>query len=84
MNLDRPTRCIRLLQTDSLERVKIVSGRSVDLYFQRAKPITEKVVYDDVYLASFGRKVITALFTNMRTLKLKSRLHNCVFRCRQS
>ena len=26
----------------------------------------------------------TALFTNMRTLKFKSRLHNCVFRCRQS
>ena len=23
-------------------------------------------------------------FTNMRTLKFKSRLHNCVFRCRQS
>ena len=29
-------------------------------------------------------KYITALFTNMRTLKFKSRLHNCVFRCRQS
>ena len=27
---------------------------------------------------------ITALITNMRTLKFKSRLHNCVFRCRQS
>ena len=26
----------------------------------------------------------TALFTNMRTLKFLSRLHNCVFRCRQS
>ena len=26
----------------------------------------------------------TALFKNMRTLKFKSRLHNCVFRCRQS
>ena len=26
----------------------------------------------------------TALFRNMRTLKFKSRLHNCVFRCRQS
>ena len=26
----------------------------------------------------------TALFTNMRTLKFKSRLHNCVFRSRQS
>ena len=30
------------------------------------------------------RGTITALFTNMRTLKFKSRLHNCVFRCRQS
>jgi len=29
-------------------------------------------------------KYITALFTNMRTLKFKSRLNNCVFRCRQS
>ena len=28
--------------------------------------------------------LITALFTNMRTLKFKSRLHNWVFRCRQS
>ena len=27
---------------------------------------------------------LTALFTNMRTLKFKSRLHNCVFRFRQS
>ena len=27
---------------------------------------------------------ITVLFTNMRILKFKSRLHNCVFRCRQS
>ena len=26
----------------------------------------------------------TALFTNMRALKFKSHLHNCVFRCRQS
>ena len=26
----------------------------------------------------------TPLFTNMQTLKFKSRLHNCVFRCRQS
>ena len=25
---------------------------------------------------------LTALFTNMRTLEFKSRLHNCVFRCR--
>ena len=30
------------------------------------------------------RVSFTALFTNMRTLKFKSRLHNCVFRCRQS
>ena len=29
-------------------------------------------------------KETTALFTNMRTLKFKSRRHNCVFRCRQS
>ena len=28
--------------------------------------------------------LITALFTNMRNLKFKSRLQNCVFRCRQS
>ena len=27
---------------------------------------------------------VTALFTNMRTLKFKSRLHNCVFHCRES
>ena len=27
---------------------------------------------------------LTTLFTNMRTLKFKSCLHNCVFRCRQS
>ena len=44
MNLDRPTRSIRLLQTDSLERAKIVSERSVDLHIQRAKLINEKVV----------------------------------------
>ena len=42
--LDRPTRCIRLLQTDSLQRVKIVSGGSVDLYTQRAKLINDKIV----------------------------------------
>ena len=29
-------------------------------------------------------KTITALFTNMQSLKFKSRLHNWVFRCRQS
>ena len=28
--------------------------------------------------------LLFALFINMRTLKLKSRLHNCVFHCRQS
>ena len=28
--------------------------------------------------------LFTALFTNTRTLKFKNRLHNCVFRCRQS
>ena len=28
--------------------------------------------------------LLTALFINVRTLKLKSRLHNCVFHCRQS
>ena len=27
---------------------------------------------------------LTRLFINMRTLKLESRLHNCVFHCRQS
>ena len=31
-----------------------------------------------------GRESITAFFTNMRTLKVKSRLHNCVFHCCQS
>ena len=35
--------------------------------------------YDSKSLQTF-----TALFTNMRTLKFKSCLHNCVFRCRQS
>ena len=44
MNLDRPTRFVRLLQTDSLQRVKIVSGTSIDLHTQRAKLINEKVV----------------------------------------
>ena len=29
-------------------------------------------------------KLFTVLFTNTRTLKFKSRLHNCVFHCRQS
>ena len=29
-------------------------------------------------------EVFTALFTKMRTLKFISRLHNCVFGCRQS
>ena len=37
-----------------------------------------------VYLSSLSRSRVTALFTNMRTLKFKSRIHNCVFRCRQS
>ena len=48
-----------------------------------------------VYIGETGRRlgdrfrehrldVICALFTNMRTLKFKSRLHNCVFPCRQS
>ena len=31
-----------------------------------------------------GCYLLSALFINMRTLKLKSRLHNCVFHCRQS
>ena len=30
------------------------------------------------------KKLLTALFTNMRTRKFKSRLHNGFFRCRQS
>ena len=42
MNLDRPTRCVRLRQTDSLECVKIVSVRSVDLHAQQAELINEK------------------------------------------
>ena len=33
---------------------------------------------------SFYCFILTALFTNMRTLKFKSHLHNCVFRCHQS
>ena len=28
--------------------------------------------------------LLTVLFINMQTLKLKSRVHNCVFHCRQS
>ena len=33
---------------------------------------------------SLQQQYFTALFTNMRTLKFKSRLHNCVFCCRQN
>ena len=63
MNLDRPTRCIRLLQTDSPQRVKIISGRSVDLHMERAELVNERVfLYDNVYLASFGRKDIKLRF----------------------
>ena len=40
---------------------------------------TECYVDDTKLFVSF-----TALFTNMRTLKFKSRLHNCVFRCRHT
>ena len=29
-------------------------------------------------------RAVTALFTNMRTLKFKTCLHNCVFGCHQS
>ena len=63
MNLDRPTRCVRLLQTDSPQRVKIISGRSVDLHMERAELVNERVfLYDNVYLASFGRKDIKLRF----------------------
>ena len=41
--------------------MKIVSGRSENLHTQRAKLINEKL-YDSVYLASFGRKVIKLRF----------------------
>ena len=37
-----------------------------------------------ILVQGFCPMEITALFTNMRTLKFKSLLHNCVFRCRQS
>ena len=39
---------------------------------------------DDIATLVMTNFHLTALFTNMRTLKFKSRLHNCVFRFRQS
>ena len=38
----------------------------------------------NVFFFDDQKRDITALSTNKRTLKVKSRLHNCVFRCRQS
>ena len=51
----------------------------------KEKNITEGVSFTNI-LPRFSLKNVnvTALFTNMRTLKFKSRLRNCVFRCRQS
>ena len=56
MSLDRPTRSIRLLQTD--RTVKIVSETNVNPHLRRPKVLNYKFVYDDVYSASFGRKAI--------------------------
>ena len=44
------------------------------------RPAGRVVTFDGQQICS----AITALFTNMRTPKFKSRLHNCIFRCRQS
>ena len=56
MSLDRPTRSIRLLQTD--RTVKIVSETNVNPHLRRPKVLNYKFVYDDVNSASFGRKAI--------------------------
>ena len=58
-SLDRPTRSIRLLQTDRI-RLKIISGTNGDdLHTRRTNIINDKII--TVYLASFGRKFITDL-----------------------
>ena len=43
-----------------IERLKIVSGTNVDFHMRRTKLII-KTVYNNVYLASFGRKFLTDL-----------------------
>ena len=74
-----PRRSFVFGQSRAVETSVIVNNNS---------PVYDYVHPDDQTQPSFDTHsvilVITALFTNMRTLKFKSRLRNCVFRCRQS
>ena len=56
--------------------IRVIHGRPICL---NTSMIIDRIGRHDWVLLP-----ITALFTNMRTLKVKSRLHNYVFRCRQS
>ena len=55
-----------------IERLNIVSGTNVDLHIRRSKLISSfKNLYDDLYLASFGRKFITDLITLIASTRPK-------------
>ena len=55
-----------------IERLKIVSGTNVDLHIRRSKLMSSfKNLYDDLYLASFGRKFITDLITLIASTRPK-------------
>ena len=55
-----------------IERLKIVSGTNVDLHIRRSKLISSfKNLYNDLYLASFGRKFITDLITLIASTRPK-------------
>ena len=60
MSLDRPTLFIRLLQTYRTFEDRL-RDNYVDLHMRRSPNLKIKNLYDNVYLASFGRKFITDL-----------------------
>ena len=79
----------------SKEPTVLLRLTSDTLLFKTGEPVTQIYLYVKTFMPSspLSKKkkknvelplCATVLFTNMQTLKFKSRLHNCVFHCRQS
>ena len=71
-------------RSDKNTKICQLIGLVFDTIYKRRNPTTTTWPVASKMESKKKTVKLTALFTNMRTLKFKSRLHNCVFRCRQS
>ena len=74
------------LSQSKIKRETELNGKTAERWVQHLKEVLKqpKPNGEPAAMDPLDDLNITALFTNIRTLKFKSRLHNWVFRCRQS